>query len=165
MGLFAQAVVAVDGSKFKAVSNWNRNFTANKVTKRIEPVDASIERYLAALDALIASPAMSLKPKQTGSRRSSRGSAATGEPADKPHRAGAVARWQHRPGQRPLAAAVTTEEGVGELPLVTPWTGRGYGDLDAPDAGGDDGADLEQAQPDRAARCIGELGEPQADPA
>lgn len=50
LGLFGQAVVAVDGSKFKAVNNRDRNFTANKVARRIEQVDASIERYLAALD-------------------------------------------------------------------------------------------------------------------
>ncbi|MAM83420.1 IS1182 family transposase (plasmid) [Sphingobium sp. WTD-1] len=50
LGLFSQAVVAVDGSKFKAVNNRDRNFTANKVARRIEQVDASIERYLAALD-------------------------------------------------------------------------------------------------------------------
>ncbi len=48
--LFGQAVVAVDGNKFKAVNNRVRNFTANKVARRIEQVDASIERYLAALD-------------------------------------------------------------------------------------------------------------------
>lgn len=44
LGLFGQAVVAVDGSKFKAVNNRDRNFTANKVSRRIEQVDASIER-------------------------------------------------------------------------------------------------------------------------
>jgi hypothetical protein len=48
--LFTKAVVAIDGSKFKAVNNRDKNFTATKVAKRMEQVDASIDRYLAALD-------------------------------------------------------------------------------------------------------------------
>jgi hypothetical protein len=43
-------VVAIAGSKFKAVNNRDRNFTVTKVAKRMEQVDASITRYLAALD-------------------------------------------------------------------------------------------------------------------
>jgi transposase len=50
LDLFSQAVVAVDGSKFKAVNNRDKNYTAAKVAKRMEQVDASIARYLAALD-------------------------------------------------------------------------------------------------------------------
>jgi transposase len=50
LSLFGQATVAVDGSKFKAVNNRDRNYTEHKVSKRIEQVEASIERYLAALD-------------------------------------------------------------------------------------------------------------------
>ncbi len=50
LGLLAGAVAAIDGSKFKAVNNRDRNFTVVKVGKRIEQVDASIARYLAALD-------------------------------------------------------------------------------------------------------------------
>jgi transposase len=48
--LFARAVVAVDGSKFNAVNNRDKNFTVAKVGKRLEQVEASIARYLAALD-------------------------------------------------------------------------------------------------------------------
>src|SRR5229473_3376230 len=48
--LFTGAVVAIDGSKFKAVNNRDKNFTVAKVGKRMEQVDASIVRYLAALD-------------------------------------------------------------------------------------------------------------------
>src|SRR5271163_3240084 len=48
--LFTQAIVAIDGSKFKAVNNRDKNFTVAKVAKRLEQVDASIVRYLAALD-------------------------------------------------------------------------------------------------------------------
>src|SRR6266536_5520932 len=50
LGLFTRAVIAIDGSKFKAVSNRDKNYTVAKVGKRIEQVDASIARYLAALD-------------------------------------------------------------------------------------------------------------------
>src|ERR1700681_2482972 len=49
-GLFTRAVIAIDGSKFKAVNNRDKNYTVAKVGKRIEQVDASIARYLAALD-------------------------------------------------------------------------------------------------------------------
>ena len=48
--LFTRAVVAIDGSKFKAVNNRDKNFTVAKVAKRVEQVEASIARYLAALD-------------------------------------------------------------------------------------------------------------------
>ncbi len=50
LGLFTRAVIAIDGSKFKAVNNRDKNFTVAKVGKRMEQVDASIARYLAALD-------------------------------------------------------------------------------------------------------------------
>ncbi len=48
--LFTRAVVAIDGSKFKAVNNRDKNFTVAKVAKRIAQVEASMARYLAALD-------------------------------------------------------------------------------------------------------------------
>jgi transposase len=48
--LFAKAIVAIDGSKFKAVNNRDKNYTVAKVAKRMEQVDASIARYLVALD-------------------------------------------------------------------------------------------------------------------
>src|SRR5213595_1694785 len=48
--LFTRAIVAIDGSKFKAVNNRDKNYTAAKVTGRMEQVDASIARYLRALD-------------------------------------------------------------------------------------------------------------------
>lgn len=50
LSLFGQATVAIDGSKFKAANNRDRNYTEHKAAKRIEQVEASIERYLAALD-------------------------------------------------------------------------------------------------------------------
>ncbi len=48
--LFTQAVVAIDGSKFKAVNTRDRNFTPGKVQKRQEQIEESIKRYLDALD-------------------------------------------------------------------------------------------------------------------
>src|SRR5499427_6828791 len=48
--LFTHAVVAIDGSKFKAVNNRDKNYTVAKVTGRMEQVNASIARYLKALD-------------------------------------------------------------------------------------------------------------------
>src|SRR4030088_2737655 len=48
--LFTRAVVAIDGSKFKAVNNRDKNYTVAKVTGRMAQVDASIARYLRALD-------------------------------------------------------------------------------------------------------------------
>ena len=48
--LFTRAVVAIDGSKFKAVNNRDKNYTVAKVAGRMEQVDASIARYLRALD-------------------------------------------------------------------------------------------------------------------
>lgn len=46
MNLFTKAIVAIDGSGFKAVNNRDNNFTKAKVEKRIEQVEASIGRYL-----------------------------------------------------------------------------------------------------------------------
>src|SRR5438876_1893747 len=50
--LFTQAIVAVDGSKFKAVNNRDKHFTPNNLDKRKQQVDESIERYLSALDTI-----------------------------------------------------------------------------------------------------------------
>lgn len=49
LGLFADAFVAIDGSKFKAVNNRNRNFTKGKLAGRLRQIDESIERYLAEI--------------------------------------------------------------------------------------------------------------------
>src|ERR1700720_1984573 len=50
LDLFTHAVAAIDGSKFKAVNARDKNFTKAKLRKRMEQVDASIERYMAALE-------------------------------------------------------------------------------------------------------------------
>ena len=50
LDLFAQSIIAIDGSKFKAVNNRDRNFTRGKLRARQEQIEQSIERYLAAMD-------------------------------------------------------------------------------------------------------------------
>jgi len=50
IGLFTQAVAAVDGSKFKAVNTRDKNFTPTKLKKRIEQVAEHIAGYLQELD-------------------------------------------------------------------------------------------------------------------
>ena len=51
LNLFTEAVVAIDGSKFKAVNNRDKNFTPNKIQGRMDQIGASIDRYMAAMDA------------------------------------------------------------------------------------------------------------------
>ena len=50
MGLLATASVAIDGSKFKAVNNRDRNFTRAKVERRRAQLEESVARYLSQLD-------------------------------------------------------------------------------------------------------------------
>lgn len=50
LNLLTEATVAIDGSKFKAVNNRDNNFTTNKIKRRREQIEASIERYLSALE-------------------------------------------------------------------------------------------------------------------
>jgi transposase len=50
MGLLSAASVAIDGSKFKAVNNRDRNFTRAKMARRRAQIEASVARYLQQLD-------------------------------------------------------------------------------------------------------------------
>ena len=50
MGLLTTASVAIDGSKFKAVNNRDRNFTRAKVERRRAQLEESVARYLSQLD-------------------------------------------------------------------------------------------------------------------
>ena len=50
MGLLMKASVAIDGSKFKAVNNRDKNFTKGKVERRRLQLEESVARYLAQLD-------------------------------------------------------------------------------------------------------------------
>ena len=51
LGLLAEASVAIDGSKFKAVNNRDRNFTAAKMKRRMAQIEKSVARYLDQLDS------------------------------------------------------------------------------------------------------------------
>lgn len=51
IGLFAKAVAAIDGAKFKGVNAREKNYTRGKLKRRIGQVEMSIERYLQSLDA------------------------------------------------------------------------------------------------------------------
>jgi transposase len=51
LDLFADASVAIDGAKFKAVNNRDRNFTRAKMKRRMEQVEESVARYLHQLDS------------------------------------------------------------------------------------------------------------------
>jgi transposase len=51
LGLFAEACVAIDGSRFKAVNSRDRNLTRGKMERRTKEIEASIERYLRQLDS------------------------------------------------------------------------------------------------------------------
>jgi hypothetical protein len=50
MGLLVTASVAIDGSKFKAVNNRDKNFTKAKVERRRAQLEESVARYLSQLD-------------------------------------------------------------------------------------------------------------------
>jgi transposase len=50
MGLLTKASVAIDGSKFKAVNNRDRNFTRNKIDRRRAQLEESVLRYLRQLE-------------------------------------------------------------------------------------------------------------------
>lgn len=50
LDLFSDALIAIDGSKFKAVNHRDKNFTSAKLQRRMADIEASINRYLTALD-------------------------------------------------------------------------------------------------------------------
>ncbi len=50
LNLLADASVAIDGSKFKAVNARDKNFTEAKMKRRLERIDESIARYLSQLE-------------------------------------------------------------------------------------------------------------------
>jgi len=49
LGLLNNTLVAIDGSKFKAVNNRDKNFTRAKMKRRLAEVEASVDRYLEQL--------------------------------------------------------------------------------------------------------------------
>ena len=50
LGLLTEASVAIDGSKFKALNNRDKNFTRAKVERRMAQIEESVARYLQQLD-------------------------------------------------------------------------------------------------------------------
>ena len=51
-GLFTQATVAIDSSKFKALNHRDRNFTSGKMKTRMALIEQSIAEYLMQLDRM-----------------------------------------------------------------------------------------------------------------
>jgi transposase len=51
LDLLAEACVAIDGSKFKAVNSRDRNATRGKMERRKKEIEKSVERYLQQLDS------------------------------------------------------------------------------------------------------------------
>ena len=64
LDLFSDAVVAIDGSKFKAVNSSDRNFTDAKLKRRMEEIESNISRYLAELDSADRQEPAAAKPKR-----------------------------------------------------------------------------------------------------
>jgi transposase len=58
LGLFEHATVAIDGSKFKAVNNRDKNFTESKLKARMQQLDESVQRYLTELDRADRDPSL-----------------------------------------------------------------------------------------------------------
>ncbi|QLI80681.1 IS1182 family transposase [Chitinibacter fontanus] len=50
LSLFSNAIVAIDGSKFKAVNHRDRNYTNNKLAKQREQIEANIASYLREME-------------------------------------------------------------------------------------------------------------------
>jgi len=69
LGLLTKASVAIDGSKFKAVNNRDRNFTAAKMKRRMAQIEESVARYLHQLDSADRQePSLAQSMKSAGGR-------------------------------------------------------------------------------------------------
>src|SRR5262249_3222402 len=58
LGLFEEATVAIDGSKFKAVNNRDKNFPEHKLQARMQQLDESVARYLSEVDRADRDPSL-----------------------------------------------------------------------------------------------------------
>src|SRR5450759_1830911 len=56
--LFSEAIVAIDGSKFKAVNNRDKNFTDRKLKAQMQQLEESIARYMSELDRADGAPVL-----------------------------------------------------------------------------------------------------------
>lgn len=97
LSLFGQATVAIDGSKFKAVNNRDRNYTAHKAEKRKSGSSRSRPASSAILRPSIVPIARSATSRKRGSTRSGRRSPAYVA------RCGSCRGWQHRLRKRRTA--------------------------------------------------------------
>ncbi|MDY7071456.1 IS1182 family transposase ISPpu16 [Pseudomonas hunanensis] len=68
LNLFSQSIIAIDGSKFKAVNNRDRNFTQGKIKARMQQIEQSIDRYLAAMDSADRAAPEAPRPRLNGWR-------------------------------------------------------------------------------------------------
>jgi len=51
LDLFGEVSIAIDGSKFKAVNNRDKNFIRAKMERRLAQIEESVARYLRQLDS------------------------------------------------------------------------------------------------------------------
>ena len=51
MNLLLETIVAIDGSKFRAVNNREKNFSRAKMKRRLELLEKSLDRYFSLLDS------------------------------------------------------------------------------------------------------------------
>ncbi len=63
LDMFAGGEVAIDGSKFKAVSNRDKNYTQRKLKARIEQVEENIARYMEELDRADRQPELTTRSR------------------------------------------------------------------------------------------------------
>ena len=69
LNLFAQATIAIDGSKFKAVNSSDNNFSQGKLERRIQVIDQRIDNYLKSLDTADRHHSDLTEAKTTGLRQ------------------------------------------------------------------------------------------------
>src|SRR6516225_4617393 len=72
IGLLAKASVAIDGSKFKAVNNRDKNFTRAKMERRLAQIEESVARYLSQLDTADRQTAAGAAPSEELAARTTR---------------------------------------------------------------------------------------------
>jgi transposase len=66
--LFGGELVAIDGSKFKAVNNRRRNFNEGRLSKAIEALEEKIDGYLGSLDEADAADTDTDEPKPSAAQ-------------------------------------------------------------------------------------------------
>src|SRR5450432_2879063 len=72
MGLLAEAGVAIDGSKFKAVNSRDNNFTKGKMDRRLAQIEESVARYLSQLDTADRQTSAGEEPSEVLAARTTR---------------------------------------------------------------------------------------------